>query len=159
MSMSPEYILAVESGIKQAIKDLVKAQGDPREQAASDQTLDGLSLSLALRIDKLTIGHDIDKAPTCSIPLLPTLALLVKRMGSTRDAALDMLKEVMLEALELDKNAAKKLMEELGVAEAEQAVKERVIGQLPRTKVKKAVKAFGVSLVLYAEEGNTDPEA
>ena len=158
MSMPAEYALAIEAGVKQALKDLTKAQGDPKDQTDPDQTLDDLRLSLTLRIDKLTIGHDTDKAPTCSIPLLPTLALLVKRMGATRDAALAMLKDVMTEALELDKNAAKKLMEELGVAQAEQAVKEQVIGKLPRTRVKKAVKASGVSLVLYTEQGDTDPE-
>ena len=138
--------LAIEAGVKDALKQVAKTAGDARDRAEPDQTIEGLVINMTLEIDKLTVGHDGDKAPTASIPLLPTLALLVKRMGVTRDAALDALKGAMEEALSLDKDAAKTLMQEMGVAEAEKLIKEKVIATLPRTKVKKSAKAKGAKL-------------
>jgi len=143
---TPALHLAIEAGVKDALKKVAKTAGDARERAEPDQTLNGLVINMTLEIDTLTIGHDSDKAPTASIPLLPTLALLVKRMGVTRDAALDAIKGAMEEALALDKDAAKALMQEAGVAEAEKLVKEKVIATLPRTPVKKSAKAKGAKL-------------
>jgi len=146
LSDTPELHLAIEAGIKDALAKVAKTAGDARERCEPDQTLKGLVINMTLEIDQLTVGHDGDKAPTASIPLLPTLALLVKRMGVTRDAALDAIKGAMEEALTLDKGAASKLLEEVGVAEAEALIKEKVIATLPRTPVKKSVKAKGAKL-------------
>jgi len=143
---TPELHLAIEAGIKDALSQVAKTAGDARGRCNPDQTIEGLVINMTLEIDKLTIGHDSDKAPTASIPLLPTLALLVKRMGVTRDAALDAIKGAMEEALTLDKGAASKLLEEVGVAEAEALIKEKVIATLPRTAVKKSAKAKGAKL-------------
>jgi len=148
MELTPEVLLAIESGVKDGLKKLVTENGDPRVHVTPDQTVKNLVVNMTLELATLSIGHDTDKTPTCSIPLLPTLALLIKRMGATREAALVMLREVMEEALTLDKDAASKLLEELGVAEAEQAIKEQVIGKLPRTFVKKTVKASGATLTV-----------
>ncbi len=143
---TPALHLAIEAGIKDALKQVAKTAGDARKRAEPDQTIEGLVINMTLEVDKLTIGHDSDKAPTASIPLLPTLALLVKRMGITRDAALETIKDVMEEALALDKDATKALMEEAGVVEAEKLIKEKVIATLPRTPVKKSAKAKGAKL-------------
>ena len=144
--LTPELRLAIEAGVKDALKVIGKTAGDARDGADADQTVEGLVINMTLEIDKLTIGHDTDKSPTASIPLLPTLALLVKRMGATREAAMTMLTEVMDEALTLDKNAAKALLEEQGVADAQATIKNKVIAKLPRTKVKKSVKVKGAKL-------------
>jgi len=148
IALSPETVLAIEVGVKQGLKGFVKEMGDPRALATPDRTVEGMVINLTLELDKLVVGHDTDKAPTASIPLLSTLALMAKRMGATREAALKMLQEVMLEAIEMEKDASKKLMEEFGVAEAAQTIKEKVIGKLPRAPVKKMVTASGVKLTV-----------
>ena len=148
LTLTPEIRLAIETGIKDALKQVTKTLGDAKDQATSDTTTKGLVINLTLEVDELSVGHDTDRTPTCSIPLLPTLALLVKRMGATRDAALAMIKDAMMEALELDGSAAKTLLEEFGVAEAEQVIKTQVIAELPRTPVKKTAKAKGVTMTV-----------
>lgn len=148
INLTPELRLGIEAGIKAALKDITKTAGDARDGADPDQTIEGLVINMTLELDQLKIGHDTDKAPTTSIPLLPTLALLVKRMGATREAAMEMLTEVMDEALMLDKNATKALLEEQGVADAQAAIKNKVIAKLPRTKVKKMAKVKGAKLTL-----------
>ena len=147
-NQTPEIRLAIEAGIKDALKKVAKTAGDARDGADPDQTVEGLVINMTLEIDQLKIGHDTDRAPTASIPLLPTLALLIKRMGATREAAMEMMTEVMDEALTLDKDATTALLEEQGVADAQAAIKKKVIGKLPRTKVKKMAKVKGVKLTI-----------
>lgn len=88
----------------------------------------------------VSVSADTEKAPTSSIPMLPTLALLLKRMGVQREKAMTMIFEVMKEALELGKDATAELLAETGVAEAEEALKEQVIARLPKTPVKGQVR-------------------
>jgi len=88
----------------------------------------------------MRVAPDTDKAPTASIPLLPTCALLLKRMGVQREEALDIIKEVMTEALNLDKSATKALLEDSGVKLMQDRLKAEVIEKLPRVPVKGAVK-------------------
>lgn len=146
--IAPEIRLAIEAGIKDALKGVAKTAGDARDAADPDQTLTGLVIDMQLEIDEVKIGHDSDKSPTCSIPMLATLALFIKRMGFQRDKALETLQEVMQEAMTLDKDAVKALMAEAGVAEAEQAVREKVIAKLPRSPVKKTVRIKGATLTV-----------
>ncbi len=149
IAITPEMALALEAGVKTALKDFMKSiEGDPRTKVASDQTLKGIKLDLTLEVGELKIGHDTDKAPTASIPLLPTLALLVKKMGFQRDKALTMIREAMTEAIDMDKDAAKAMLKEEGVAEAEKLVKQEVINQLPRIPVNKSVKAKDCTLTV-----------
>ena len=79
---------------------------------------------------------------------LPTLALLVKKMGFQRDKALVMIREAMTEAIDMDKKAAKALLEQEGVADAEKMVKQEIINQLPRVPVNKSVKAKDCTLTV-----------
>ena len=140
----PAVLLALQAAIKTAIKGHEKTHGDLRNATEPDQTLENLVIGLTLEIDKVTVGHNTDKTPTASLPLLPIMGLLIKRMGATREAALQTLKEDMEEALKLNKDATKKILEESGVKDAVDKVKADVISKLPRTVVKKAVKVSGV---------------
>ena len=148
VELTPELALAIERGVEEALKAYAKTQGDPRDLAAPDQKVEGLVINLTLEVGEMSIGHDTDKTPTTSIPMLPTLALLVKRMGATREAALTMLKEVMTEALSLGKDASAMLLLESGVAETEKAIKDEVIATLPRSPVKKTVKVKDTTLTI-----------
>lgn len=89
------------------------------------------------------VSADTDKVPTCSIPLLPALALMVKRMGIQREKALTVLREVMVEALEMSKDAREELLKQTGAAEAEKQLKEQVLAKLPRQPVKGTVRVKG----------------
>ncbi len=89
---------------------------------------------------QVTVSEDSDKTPTCSLPLLASLALLLKRMGVQREGALVLLREVMIEALEMGKDARVLLEKESGVKEGVEAIRTIVLGSLPRSPVKGAVK-------------------
>lgn len=155
----PEILLACQEGIKSALKAITKTAGtgDLRDLARPDQTLRGLVIDLQLEIDQIDIGHDTDKTPTCSIPMLAAMALLIKRMGITRESGLNTLRDVMKEAMTLGKDASKALLEESGVAAAQQRIKDEVIATLPRTRVRKSIKVKGAKLVIKA--AGTDPKA
>ncbi len=144
----PEILLTLEAGIKNALKTKTREAGlgDLRDAVTPDTTFKGLVLDFQLEVESVSFGHDGDKAPTCSIPMLAAMALLVRRMGVTRDGAMDVLLKVMREALSLGKNASKKLLEETGVAEAQKTIKDEVIAKLPRSPVRKSVKVSGVKL-------------
>lgn len=143
-----EIRLAIEAGVKDALKQREKTAGDPRDNANPDRTTKGLVINMTLEVDELIVGHDTDKEPTASIPLLPVLALMVKRSGATKDATLALLREVMEEALTLDKDATERLLGEAGVLEAMEDIKTKVIGNLTRTPVKKTVKVKGAKLTV-----------
>ena len=144
MKLTPELALALEVSVKDALK--AAFDNDPRDLVAPDTKIEDLTMNLTVHIDDMTFGHDTDKSPTCSIPMLPVLALLIQRMGCTREAALETVREVMEEALTLGKDATESLLSESGVAAAEKMIKEKVIAKLPRTLVRKTVKAKGVTL-------------
>ena len=108
---------------------------------------------VALFRGSMSKGADTDKAPTCSIPLIATLSLLIRRMGVTRPEAIELIREVMTEAIELGTNASKQLLEQSGVLEAQQLVKKEVIDKLPRTHVNGALRGTPcVELVGLVEE-------
>lgn len=150
VGLSPELALAIEAGVKDAVKGLTGKGDDLRSKVASDQKLKGITVEMTLEIEEVSIGHDTDKTPTVSIPLLPVLGLLVKRMGCTRDAAMIMLRDVMTQALTLDddKTATEALLAEVGVADAMNQIKSEVISKLPRTPVAKPVKAKGAKITV-----------
>lgn len=156
---APEIRLAIEQGVKDALKAQAKTAGDARDKATPDQTLKDLRLDLVLEIDEMKIGHDGDKTPTCSIPHLAALALFIKRMGIQREPALKTLREVMTEALALDKDAIALLVKEQGVSEALHDVQTKVIATLPRTPVKKKVTVKGARLVIQSTGKAATPGA
>lgn len=117
------------------------AEGNRDELAVGEHPIDDI---LTLKLSgTVKVSADTDKMPTCSIPLLPALALMVKRMGIQREKALDVLREVMTEALKLGKDATAELLAETGVADAQETIKSEVIAKLPKTPVKGMVKVKG----------------
>ena len=147
-ALKPEILLAVQEGTKAAMKQVAKTAGDLRDASEPDQVLKNVVIDLQLELDEVKIGHDTDKAPTVSIPLLASLALFIRRSGFQRDNAMELIREAMTEALTLDKKAEKALLAETGVAECVKTLKDEVIDRLPRTRVKKSVRVKGATLTV-----------
>lgn len=132
-NIDPKFALALINAVKKGVDTK-----DARAETTAG-VYRGMVMDLTIEVDEMRVAPDTDKAPTSSIPLLPTCALLLKRMGVQRDAALDILKDVMTEALDLGKDATKNLLDETGVADMEKRLKAEVIEKLPRVPVKGAV--------------------
>lgn len=143
VSIDPLFSLALQHAMKKGLDAKAREEVGPGVH-------NNLVMDLTVRVGEIRIGNDGDKAPTTSIPMLAAMALLVKRMGFQRDKALEVLKEVMEEALTLkeDKAATKALLAETGVADAEKLLKEEVIAKLPRTAVKGRVDVKDVEVDL-----------
>jgi len=133
-NIDPQFSLALTQAAKHGLDAKV----------AREQTEPGvyrnIKMLVEIEVPEMRVAPDTDKAPTASIPLLPTCALLLKRMGVQREEALDIIKEVMTEALNLDKSATKALLEDSGVKLMQDRLKAEVIEKLPRVPVKGAVK-------------------
>lgn len=145
--IDPVILLAASAALDKAIKEQGGEQA-LKDEVQPDQTIKDMIIDLSIEAGEIAIGHDTDKAPTTSIPLLAVVALLVKRMGLQRDAALGIVREVMTEAITLGKDASKTLLAETGVADAEKMLKDEVIGKLPRTLVRKSVGVEGVAVTV-----------
>jgi len=133
-TIDPTFALAILQAAKKGVDAKV----------ARDETNPGvyrnIKLDVHIEVDEMRVGHDTDRAPTSSIPLLPVCALLLKRMGIQREEALDILKDVMTQALDMGTDATKVLLADTGVADMEKRLKEEVIAKLPRVPTKGAVK-------------------
>lgn len=132
-NIDPKIALALLTAVKKGL-DAESARAETNPGVYRDIRLD-----LTVEVAEMRVAPDTDKIPTSSIPLLPTCALLLKRMGVQREDALNIMREVMTQALELGKDASTRLLEETGVAEMEQRLREEVIAKLPRVPVKGAV--------------------
>jgi hypothetical protein len=132
-NIDPKIALALITAIKKGI-DAETARAETNPGVYRDIRLD-----LTVEVGEMRVAPDTDKSPTSSIPLLPTLALLLKRMGVQREDALEVLRDVMQQALEMGKDATKQLLEETGVVEMEERLRQEVIAKLPRVPVKGAV--------------------
>jgi len=141
VSIDPLFSLALQHAMKKGLDAKAREEVGPGVHT-------NLVMDLTVRVGEMRIANDTDKAPTCSIPLLPTLALLLKRMGFQRDKALEMLSEVMEEAISLDKDATKALLAETGVKEAQDLLQKDVISKLPRTPVNGRVTVKDVEVDL-----------
>lgn len=74
-------------------------------------------------------------APTVSIPLVTTLALFFDKASLTRDAALNLLREAITEAMDDGVNEDAKIKQRIGdVEKAIKAVKDELIAKLPKMK-------------------------
>jgi hypothetical protein len=133
-NIDPKFALALNTALKKGL-DTKTA----REETAPG-VYRGLKMTVEVEVDEMRVAPDTDKSPTCSIPLLTTCALLLKKFEpEARDRALDIFREVMHQAHDMSKDAQKELLEESGVAELEKTIKEEIIGKLPRVPVKGAV--------------------
>lgn len=100
------------------------------------------NVDMTVRISgKMTVGEDYDTAPTVSIPLLETMAFLIRRMGVTRAAAVTMIRESMAEAI-ADGGKGKGALESEIVNEAMAIVQNDIIATLPRQPRKGVVKTY-----------------
>jgi hypothetical protein len=133
-TIDPTFALAILQAAKKGVDAKI----------ARDETNPGvyrdIKLDVHIEVDEMRVAPDTDRAPTSSIPLLPTCALLLKRMGIQREEALDILKDVMTQALDMGTDATKALLADTGVADMEKRLKEEVISKLPRVPAKGAVK-------------------
>ena len=132
-NISPTYALAILQAAKKGIDASVA-----REETGPG-VYKNIKVDVSIEVDEMRVAPDTDRSPTCSIPLLPTCALLLKRMGVQRDQALEVLKDVMTQALDMGTDATKSLLEETGVSDMEKRLKEEVIAKLPRVPTKGAV--------------------
>lgn len=133
-NIDPQFALALITAVKKGIDAKVA-----REETEPG-VYENLVMDLTVEVAEMRVAPDTDKAATCSVPLLATCALLLKRFQpGDRDKALAVFREVMTEALDLGKDAQKELLAETGVADLEKRLKEEVIAKLPRIPVKGAV--------------------
>lgn len=142
-TVDPVFLVAAIHGLKKGL-DEKSARADVEPGVHKN-----IELDLHIKIDELRIAPDTDKAPTASIPMLPTLALLLQRfVPKDRDKAMQVLKEVMEQAIQLSKDDRNQLLDELGVKDAEKLIKDEIIAGMDRVPVKGAVKPEGVSVTL-----------
>jgi hypothetical protein len=141
-TIDPKFATAIVHAVRKGL-DAGVAREELRPGVYHD-----IEVDVTIKVGEMRVGPDTDKAPTSSIPMLTALALLVKRMGIQREDALQTLREVMVEALDVGADAQRKLLEESGVAEAEQRIRDEVIAKLPRLPVKGAVLVEGVEVVV-----------
>jgi hypothetical protein len=85
----------------------------------------------------LHVNPDVERVPTSSIPLLPVLAMMIRRLGIGRSAALKLLRECCQDAMSSDVNISDKIAESvIDYNNVLNLVKSEVVSQLPKTKVK-----------------------
>lgn len=133
-NIDPKFALAILNATKKGI-DAKTAREETEPGVYKD-----IKVDVSIEVEEMRVAPDTDKAPTSSIPLLTTCALLLQRFQpNDREKALEIFRQVMTQAMDMSKDAQKKLLEESGVAELEKTLKEEIIGKLPRVPVKGAV--------------------
>jgi hypothetical protein len=133
-NINPAIALAILNAAKKGI-DAKTA----REETAPGVYRD-IKVDLTIELEELRVAPDTDKAPTTSIPMLTTCALLLQRFQpNDREQALEIFRQVMMQALDMSQDKQKQLLKDSGVAELEKTLKEEVISKLPRVPVKGAV--------------------
>jgi len=134
-NIDPVFALAILQAAKKGI-DAKMAREETGPGVYRDLVLD-----VHIEVDEMRVAPDTDKAPTASIPLLTTCALLLQRFQpNDRERALEVFRQVMTQALDMSNDAQKKLLDETGVAELEKTLKDEIISKLPRVSAKGAVK-------------------
>ena len=133
-NIDPKFALALLNATKKGI-DAKNARAE-----TSPGVYRGLEMTIQVEVDEMRVAPDTDKAPTASIPLLTTCALLLQRFQpNDREKALDVFRQAMTQAMDLGKDQQKKLLKDSGVADLEKTLKEEIISKLPRVPVKGAV--------------------
>jgi len=134
--MNPQEILALANAINSAAKKAAQQNMAPTglDKKGKIEKTDHVDFTVRITGD-MGRAEDTDKASTCSIPLLATVAVLLRNMGCTRDAAVAKITEAMQDAMAMDRKAQKTLLADMGVAQAEADFKAEVVAKLPRTDV------------------------
>jgi hypothetical protein len=89
----------------------------------------------------LDVLPDQTYTPTTDIPLIPIVALALKKMGVQRDHFLGVLREAATEVLLADKEMRAALIQQVGLADFEEEFRQRVLATLPRKTRAGQVKA------------------
>lgn len=133
-NIDPKFALALLNATKKGV------DGKNARAETEPGVYQNISMDVHIEVDEMRVAPDTDKAPTCSIPLLTTCALLLQRFQpNDQEKALDVFRQVMAQALDMGNDAQKKLLDDSGVAELEKTLKEEVIAKLPRVPVRGAV--------------------
>ena len=99
-NIDPRFALALVQAAKKGL-DADAARSETEPGVYRD-----ITMTVEIKVDEMRVGNDTDKAPTASIPLLPTCALLLKRMGIQREEVIDKLPRVPVKgAVRVDKDA------------------------------------------------------
>lgn len=141
---------------------LQKLANDKAVKAARDEVGVGThEVDFVVRVSgSLSVSEDTDRASTARLLNEATLALLIKRMGFQRDEAMKILREVALEAMDIQNGNKRKLLEETGVKEALATLKKEVVAAMPRTPVRGAVRTnLRVALTDESPEAPELPES
>lgn len=112
--------------------------GDKLKDAIDSLVADGTegAVDVTVRFQgHLARGEAGDKKATSRALRKATLALLVRRMGLQREAALDLLAEVLIEAQKLGEDAETKLLAEHPEIEEAFGRVDEMVDQLPRIPV------------------------
>jgi hypothetical protein len=144
-NISPVIALAATNALKKGI-DAKNARNETAPGVYKD-----IEVKLTIKVDEMRVAPDTDKAPTASIPLLTTCALLLQRFSpNDREKALEIFRDVMTTAMDMGKDQQKTLLADTGVADLEKTLKQEIIAKLPRVPVKGAVsiKAEDVSVLV-----------
>lgn len=138
-NLNDAMIAAIDAAFKaDAIKS---AKGNLTE---GTHTVD-FTVRVQATLDK---GADTMVKPTTSMPWLTVLALFVQRSGFQRDAAMDMIRAAMTDAVNMDGDAAKALASAAGVDAAKELFDAEVLSQLPKVPRQGAVKAKAVNVTV-----------
>lgn len=123
LTLTSEMLAALDTALKADAVKTAKGALTPGQHA----------VDFTVRIQGvLKKGEDSMTDATTSIPWLTVLALFVQRSGFQRDAAMNLVKEAMIESLLLDTDAAKLLASVSGVAEAKSLFDAEVVAQMPK---------------------------
>lgn len=138
-----EEILALANAINSAAKKAAQTEMSPTG-VEKRKIVKSRKVDMTVRITAdMGRAEDTEKDSTCSVLNKLTIALLIKRMGCTKEAALETLAEVMEESMRLgkDKKAASAILDETGISAAESEFKAKVVSKLPKTPVMGKVAA------------------
>jgi hypothetical protein len=81
---------------------------------------------------ELVVSEDEPYTPTVNIPLIPTVALALKKMGVQRGHFLKVMREAVTEVLLQDTEMRRQLIAQSGLAEFEDDFRRQVLANLPK---------------------------
>lgn len=100
---------------------------------------------------------DTECTPTTSIPLITTLALLLEKSGITRESSARVLREALIEAIELGEEAGAHIADRIAdVEDAVHRVRKEVLNKLPKVPKSGACKVTVQTLEIQEVSTESD---
>lgn len=90
---------------------------------------------------RLDVSENETYTPTVDIPLLPTVALALKKMGIQREHFLKVMKECVTEVVLQSRAMRTQLIAQSGLSDFEEEFRQKVLAELPRKTRDGKVKA------------------